>query len=242
MSWDNKVIWREGLFIQPHHFQQSDRYHEALVSGLSRRVQPYLWGVDKLEIDTDLLKGGKFGIRSASGLTPDGAVFRVPQAEDHPPAIEVPETIKDCVVYLTVPTRREGAEEIDLTHRQAVNTRYRAGELEVSDSMGAARRPVTMGVAKLQLRFAFAVDDLSDLLLIPVARIIEVRADKRNRFGPVAFMPTCIDIRASQSPLSGFFRELDGLAQRSGCRRWPGRLSEAGPAQGVWPTCPISCC
>ena len=31
MSWDSKVLWTEGLFLQPHHFQQAARYTEALV-------------------------------------------------------------------------------------------------------------------------------------------------------------------------------------------------------------------
>ena len=34
MSWDSKVLWTEGLFLQPHHFQQADRYTEALITGL----------------------------------------------------------------------------------------------------------------------------------------------------------------------------------------------------------------
>jgi type VI secretion system protein ImpJ len=36
VSWDSKVLWTEGLFLQPHHFQQADRYTEALVAGLAR--------------------------------------------------------------------------------------------------------------------------------------------------------------------------------------------------------------
>ena len=53
MSWDNKVLWTEGLFLQPHHFQQADRYTEALVGGLARRVTPYAWGFSALEIDEE---------------------------------------------------------------------------------------------------------------------------------------------------------------------------------------------
>ena len=52
MSWDSKVLWTEGLFLQPHHFQQADRYHEALVSGLARRIRPYAWGVSALRSTT----------------------------------------------------------------------------------------------------------------------------------------------------------------------------------------------
>jgi len=31
MSWENKVVWTEGLFLQPQHLQQHDRYFERLV-------------------------------------------------------------------------------------------------------------------------------------------------------------------------------------------------------------------
>ena len=43
MSWYSKVVWAEGLFLRPHHLQQSDRYLEHLVesrgSGTSRRTR-----------------------------------------------------------------------------------------------------------------------------------------------------------------------------------------------------------
>ena len=53
MSWDNKVVWQEGMFLQPHHFQQHDRYVEALVSGVAGALTPYGWGVTELSLDQD---------------------------------------------------------------------------------------------------------------------------------------------------------------------------------------------
>jgi len=230
VSWDSKVIWSEGLFLQPHHFQQADRYAEALVSGIARRAGPYLWGLSDIEIDTEVLRFGKFAIKSASGLTPDGAVFRVPQAEDHPPALEVPDTVKDCVVYLSVPSRRQGAAEVDMTGAEASAARFRPGEIEITDTMGADKRPVTVGVGKLRLQFALAVDDLEDRLLIPVARIIEVKSDKEIVLDK-GFISSCVDIRAAE-PLGSFLRELEGLlGHRVGALA--GRLSEGGGTKGV---------
>ncbi|MEL6205848.1 MAG: type VI secretion system baseplate subunit TssK [Pseudomonadota bacterium] len=230
MSWESKVVWNEGLFIQPHHFQQLDRYHEAMVGGLARRALPYLWGVSKIEIDEEMLKLGKFAVRSVSGLTPDGALFRVPQTEQHPPALEVPETIKDCIVYLTVPARREGAEEVDLSPQDSPVARYRATEIEVADSMGRTRRPVTVSVGTLRLGFALAVDDMSDLLTIPVARIIEVRADKEIILDG-GFMASCLDVRAAP-PLAAFLREVEGMLGAR-ANALAGRFVEAGGAKGV---------
>ena len=31
MMQENKVIWLEGMFLQPQHFQQNDRYVEGLI-------------------------------------------------------------------------------------------------------------------------------------------------------------------------------------------------------------------
>lgn len=230
MSWDSKVLWTEGLFLQPHHFQQADRYSEALIAGLARRIRPYAWGLSALEIDYDVLKIGQFAIKSASGLTQDGTVFRVPMAEDHPPALEVPETIKNCVVYLTVPQRRQGASEVDLSGAELSASRLRPAEVEVTDTMSRERKPVTLGVGKLRLQFALEVDDLADRLSIPVARIIEVRPDKEIVLDQ-GFIPSCLDVRAA-APLTGFMSELEGLLSHR-MQALAGRLSEAGGARGV---------
>ncbi|MDG4584969.1 MAG: type VI secretion system baseplate subunit TssK, partial [Candidatus Competibacter sp.] len=45
MSWYSKVVWSEGMFLRPQHFQQQDRYLEALVRQSCRHLRPYDWGV-----------------------------------------------------------------------------------------------------------------------------------------------------------------------------------------------------
>lgn len=230
MSWDSKVLWTEGLFLQPHHFQQADRYTEALVGGLARRIRPYGWGVSQLEIDDEVLKVGQFALKTVAGLTHDGTVFRVPMTDDHPPALEVPTTVKDCVVYLTVPQRRQGAAEVDLSGAEMSASRLRPSEIEVVDVMGQQKKPVTLGVGKLRLQFALAVDDLADKLAIPIARIIEVRPDKEIILDQ-SFVPSCLDIRAAR-PLSDFVRELEGLLSHR-MQALSGRLAEAGATRGA---------
>ncbi len=231
MSWDSKVIWSEGLFLQPHHFQQADRHSEAQRAGLAARTRPYLWGFSELEIDKEGLKFGKFGVSACAGLSRDGALFRVPQAEEHPPSLEVDEATRDTIVYLTVPARRQGATEVDVTTASDQSaSRYRASELEVTDTMGKDRRPATVGVGTLRLKFALESDDTTDLLKIPVARIIEVRADKEVVLDQ-SFIPSCIDIRASTT-LSGHLREVEGLLSHR-MTALAGRLSEGGTARGA---------
>ncbi len=230
MSWDSKVLWTEGLFLQPHHFQQADRYTEALVAGLAHRVSPYAWGVSELEIDTEVLKIGQFALKSCSGLTPDGTVFRVPGSDDHPPALDVPSDIKDCVVYLSVPQRRQGAVEVDMTGAELSAARLRPSELEVTDTMGSGKKPATLNVGKLRLQFALAVDDLADRLVIPIARIVEVKPDQEVILD-TGFIAASLDVRAA-GPLEGFLQELDGLLGHR-MTALSGRLTQGGTAKGA---------
>lgn len=209
MSWDSKVLWTEGLFLQPHHFQQADRYVEGLIGGLARRVTPYAWGVSALEIDHDVLKVGQFAIKSCSGLTQDGTAFQVPDSTNHPPALDVPPGTKNCVVYLSVPQRRQGALDVDMTGAELSATRFRPAELDVTDTIAANRKEVRLAVGKLRLQFALAVDDLADRLVIPIARIVEVRPDQEVVLDK-SFVPSCLDVRAAP-PLTGFLQELEGL-------------------------------
>lgn len=230
MSWESKVVWQEGLFLQPHHFQQHDRYVEALVAGVATGIAPYAWGVRELTLDEELLKLGKIALKSCTGLTPDGAIFRIPQSDDHPPALDVPETVKNSVVYLTVPTRRQGAAEVDMTGAQQSASRFLPTEIEIFDTMGRDRRAVQVAVGKMRLQFALDVDDLSDLLVIPIARIIEVRPDKEIVLDK-AFIASCTDVRAAP-PLHGFLRELEGLLSHR-ADALAGRLNQSGAAKGV---------
>ncbi|MEM1385070.1 MAG: type VI secretion system baseplate subunit TssK [Pseudomonadota bacterium] len=230
MSWESKVIWSEGLFLQPHHFQQHDRYVEALVAGVAQASAPYAWGLTELTLDEQMLKLGKVAVTSCSGLTQDGAVFRVPQTEDHPIALEVPEGARNTVVYLSAPTRRHGAVEVDLSGEDASASRFRPAEIEISDTMGSDRRPVTVAVGKMRLAFALDLDDLADRLVIPIARIIEVRPDGEVVLDK-AFIPSCLDARAAL-PLHNFLRELEGMLSHR-ADALSGRLSQSGAGGGV---------
>ena len=56
MTDTSKVVWAQGMFVLPQHFQQHDRYLENLINGRCLGLQPYSWGFYTLEIDHHLLK------------------------------------------------------------------------------------------------------------------------------------------------------------------------------------------
>ncbi|HKQ62290.1 MAG TPA: type VI secretion system baseplate subunit TssK, partial [Candidatus Polarisedimenticolaceae bacterium] len=78
MSWDNRIIWSEGTFLQPQHFQQHDRHLEAQLDQRARALRPYGYGFLEIDIDESLLELGKLSLRAARGVLPDGTPFDCP--------------------------------------------------------------------------------------------------------------------------------------------------------------------
>ena len=106
MSWDNKVVWSEGMFLRTLHFQQQARYTEKLLNSRVDGLRPYGWGLAELQINRELLTTGKFAVTTCRGVLPDGTPFSVPDDVPHPPPLAVPENTRDCIVYLTLPVRQ----------------------------------------------------------------------------------------------------------------------------------------
>ena len=95
MSAHNRVIWSEGLFLQPQHFQQQDRYFERYVETRCAPLAPYSWGFTEMEFERDFLKIGKIGLRRVAGVFPDGTPFRMPDDDPLPPPIDIGGDVRD---------------------------------------------------------------------------------------------------------------------------------------------------
>ena len=100
MSLDSKVVWSEGMFLNPQHFQQQERYLERLMHGKCSAFGAYGWGMLDFEIDQQLLNLGKVSMIRGSGVFPDGTPFSFPDVDDAPAVFEVPENIHNNILYL----------------------------------------------------------------------------------------------------------------------------------------------
>jgi len=82
MSLSNKVVWSEGLFLQPQHFQQQDRHFERYIEARCQALIGYSWGFTELELERDLLRRpelrGRLVVPVVGGLS--GTGLEHPQA------------------------------------------------------------------------------------------------------------------------------------------------------------------
>ncbi|MEM7686428.1 MAG: type VI secretion system baseplate subunit TssK, partial [Pseudomonadota bacterium] len=128
MSWNSKVGWTEGLFLRPQHFQQQDRYHENTLNARVGLVTPYPWGVTSLEIDHDLAQQGKFAVRRAAGIMPDGMPFDIPDQSPLPEPLELSEKIANSVIGLSVPAIAKNSRELDFQDADSGSRYWRSNE------------------------------------------------------------------------------------------------------------------
>lgn len=173
MSWNSKVVWSEGLFLRPHHLQQSDRYLEHLIEARVNQIAPYPWGFTALEIDRDLAQQSRFAVRRATGVMPDGTPFDIPAHNPPPPPIEVPESAAKQLLWITMPGAVANMREVDDTAESA--SRFVPAAELVIDSTAVLRVEEEIDVAYPRLSFELRKTAKPGFVGLGMARVIEVR-------------------------------------------------------------------
>ena len=119
MSLHSKVVWSQGMFLLPHHFQQEARHVEYTVDMRLRGTGAHAWGFFELALDAGMLAIGRVGIARASGILPDGTPFSMPLHDAQPMAFDVPADMKGELVCLAVPLAREGVTQVGFDAAEA---------------------------------------------------------------------------------------------------------------------------
>lgn len=213
MAGESRVAWREGLFLRPQHFQQQDRFVEALVRARAEILTPYGWGLSQLRLDGSLASLGKFAVTEAVGAMPDGLPFAIPGDIEPPPPLDIPPDTRDAVIYLTLPARQSGAVEFAErgSGRSEGFTRHLVDEVAVYDAFANERVAEPIELARPNLRYGVTREQIDGRVLMGVARVREVvngavALDER-------YIPPVVDIRASPR-LSGFLNDIIGRAEQ----------------------------
>jgi type VI secretion system protein ImpJ len=211
MSWNSKVIWTEGMFLRPQHFQQQDRYTEALVRGRCNGLHPYDWGFLRLELDREALALGKLALRSGQGLLPDGTPFNFPDDDEPPPPLDVPDDLRNSRVLLALPLRRPGLPEADRQAGVDGAVRYRIAVADdVRDSAGGPDSSAPLEIGRARLRLLPDQETLkADCATLGVVRIVEKRPDQSVILDE-GYLAPCLDCQTLPK-LTGFISEILGL-------------------------------
>ncbi|MBL4630199.1 MAG: type VI secretion system baseplate subunit TssK [Paraglaciecola sp.] len=225
MAWEKKVIWSEGMMLQPHHFQQQSRYHESQLRNSRSLCRPHFWGISSIEIDKSHLKNGKFCVNACEGILPDGGYFNFPSIDSLPLAIDVNQDLLNTTVYLAVPIRRNGNTET--SRDSAIHSRYSIAEHEARDVSGTSSTQQIVEVSGLSFCLRTDKDDNNEFSCIAIGFIDDLSPSNSISLKESYIAPS-LNIKSS-AYICGFLSELIKLVKHR-ISALASRVSVAGKA------------
>lgn len=213
MSTHRRVLWGEGLFLRPQHFQRQDVFHDARLRQASADLHPYAWGLKRIRVDTGALSNGTFRLTQLSLVFPDGEAFDAPDPEALPDAVSLehlPDNTQATVIHAAMAPLQ------DYNGNLGVDTEAANGRLHrfVKNEQNAADLFTDAGdaeIAFLGKSVRLLTDDKprDEYVSLPIARI------ERSSTGGFeldeSFVPPSLTIDSSAEMLQQLRRLLDAL-------------------------------
>lgn len=189
MGLAERVVWKNGTFLAPQHFQQADRYRESQLRLLRRASSSLSWGILELKLNRDAVMQGMLRLERCQAVLPppDGLCIDIPDADDAPDEkrFTMPPGSERMEVFLTVPGPASGG-------------RFKEIERKLVDEFDATNLRAVR-VATKSLSLAVSGESLQGLSAIKIA---EVARDRQGRsILSESFVPTCLTLAAGPALL-----------------------------------------
>lgn len=225
-----RVVWSEGMYLAPQHFQTQSRYVEDSIQFATQSLWFRPYGLSACEMDAEALRNGTVALLAAKGVMPDGLGFQIPESDPKPEVRAIDEifspTRDSHTIMLTLPARRDRGINFG-TGSSASEYRYSSSnETLIDETTGLEERAVSLG--RRNLRLLLDTEVTEGMIALPVAR---VRRDGTGHYVyDPRYIPPCLDISAS-TRLITMLRELAGiLEERSRLMGSQQRSSGQAPA------------
>ena len=217
MKYLSRVVWSEGMYLGPHHFQVQSRYFEDTIRFATSSLWFEPWGMTDCALDPEALRNGTISLLHARGIFPDGLAFHMPESdpvpEPRPIADLFPPNRESLTVLLTVPERKQnGLNCVPAESAIGQSTRFVAEKKLLHDeTTGVDEKPVPLGRKNIAL--TLDTEPLESLQSIPLARV--TRDHSGHYIYDWSFVPPCLQIGGSERLMSMLQRLIDILDDKS---------------------------
>jgi type VI secretion system protein ImpJ len=229
MSKHRRVLWGEGLFLRPQHFQSQDAYHDARLRGARADLHPHYWGLRALEVDEDALGHGVLRVSRLAGVFPDGEDYEAPGPDSLPGALELdcfPDQSESMLVYAALPRLRLQASNLaDAPAAGPPVSRYRGIDVRSVDCLSDAE-PADIQYLEKQCLLLSELVPRGEFDCLPIARV--KRAAAGGFLLDPDFLPPLLHVAASPRLLRALRQVLDALQVKADALQGQQRFSEAG--------------
>jgi len=213
----SKVVWSEGMHLEPHHFQVQSRFFEEITHfGITKLwFEPY--GLVGLELDAEALRNGTVCLVHARGIFRDGLAFNMPESDPLPAPRSIvelfPPTRESLTVLLAIPPLRLGAPNVALTDLDANGFRRLIAEPDLIPDENTGLDEKSLKVGRKNIQIVLDTENTSDLETLPIARIR--RDGSGNYVYDESFIPPCTQISASPTLMLLTRRLIEVLQEKA---------------------------
>jgi type VI secretion system protein ImpJ len=175
MSRENRIVWTEGMFLGPQHFQQSDRFREGELRFRQETFEPYAWGVRRADFDIEALGNSRLKLEISEVILPDGSLVRAPLIDPIPAGREFTTLfttkLKRLEVFLAIADERPGVPECRPAGQGGVvATRYLSEPVQVDD-LNNPGKEMEITVGKQNLKLLVTGENLDGYITVKLAEI-----------------------------------------------------------------------
>jgi len=212
----SRVVWAEGMYLAPQHFQAQNRYFEESFHFATASLWRDAYGLAACQLDADALRNGTVSLLHARGIFQDGLPFDIPECDPRPDPRNIVEQFlpatDSLTVALAIPRWVEGQQNCDLDPLPAGNARYLSTtEMVHDENTGLEPKPVQMGRKNIRLIVLPTKD--ANLLTLPIARVMR---DQSGHFVyDPTFVPPCLRISASERLATMLQKMVEILEEKS---------------------------
>jgi type VI secretion system protein ImpJ len=210
----SKVVWFEGMYLAPQHFQAQAHSFEDLVHFSTSNLWFEPYGILGQELDAESLRNGLVSLKHGRGIFPDGLIYDFPNSDPPPPSRNIldvfPVTHESTVLNLAVPPYQNGKANCTASNKEGSwNLRFSLEPKTFADqNSGCDEQTVHLG--RKNIRFILDEEDSTNLVRLPIARITR-DATGQLAYDP-SFIPPCLQLSASPRLLT-IARRLVGILE-----------------------------
>jgi type VI secretion system protein ImpJ len=216
MSRTHRILWGEGVFLRPQHFQQQELFQEARINRCLGFSHAHPWGVEAVKVDREALLGGSLRLDRLELVFQDGSFFEAPDKEPLPASRalnDIPGLGNEALIHACLPVLNAfGGNCAGLGESAGRPVRFQMERVQVADLFtDALESEVT--VLRSQVRLMLELENRDGHLSVPIARL------GRDSAGAWAvddsFVPPVAAIRGAPPVLALLKRLLDILRVKS---------------------------
>ncbi len=213
----SRVVWSEGMYLGPHHFQVQNRYFEDSIQFAASALCFAPYGFAGFGLDAEALRNGTLSLLHARGILPDGLAFQMPDCDALPAARNItdlfPPARDRVTVLLAIPEHRPNGANCALSGEKGDWARYMAESQTIPDeTTGRDEKSVPLG----RKNFSLLLDTEAQegILSLPVAVIM--RDGTGHFIFDPEFIPPLTSIAASDRLMHILKRLIEILDDKSG--------------------------